>query len=126
MAAATLLAAMLPISFTLNVQPASQVHVQPASGTPPLTSRRDALLGAAAATLLPAAAFAADAEEGPLIDQVKAVRLALDLPALNALIDEEKWDSVRSVLKVAPVNTAWEQSQKLKNPLRKLADLRWA
>ena len=69
-------------------------------------------------------AFAADAEEGPLIDQVKAERLALDLPALNALIDEEKWDSVRSVLKVAPVNTAWEQSQKLKNPLRKLADLR--
>ena len=38
-------------------------------------------------------------------------------------LHEEKWDSVRSVLKVAPVTTAWEQSQKLKNPLKRLADL---
>ena len=42
---------------------------------------------------------------------------------LNAMLDEEKWDSVRSVLKPPPVGNLWNLGES-KNTLRKLADLR--
>ena len=87
-------------------------------------SRRSALgLAAAGALMLPFAAEAADTEAS-LIAEIKDIRKALDLKSINELLDEEKWDNVRSIWKVSPVNFAWEQSQNKKNPLRKLADLR--
>ena len=92
--------------------------------------RREAVLslsmGAAAlsAGMLPSSpAYAADTEAS-LIAEIKEIRAKLDLDALNAMLDEEKWDAVRSVWKVPPVNYAWEQSQNKKNPIKKLADLR--
>ena len=57
--------------------------------------------------------------EASLQAEITAISKALDLPVLNGLLDEEKWDSVRSVLKVPPVGDAWQQSQAKKNPLRK-------
>ena len=71
----------------------------------------------------PRPAFA-DGPEDALIAEITAIYKALDLKTLYAFIDEEKWDNVRSVLKVGPVNLAWEQSQNKKNPIRKLAELR--
>ena len=90
-------------------------------------SRRVALLqGAAGVALLrPLSASAAPAaSEAALVGEVRAIQKALDLTSLFGLIDEEKFDSVRSVLKVPPVGDAWQQSQNGKNPFRKLADLR--
>ena len=88
-------------------------------------SRRSALGVAAAggALLLPCVAEAADTEAS-LLAEIKEIRTALDTKVIGALLDEEKWDNVRSIWKVTPVNYAWEQSQNKKNPLRKLADLR--
>ena len=45
------------------------------------------------------------------------------LEPLPALLDEEKWDAVRSVLKTPPVGNLWNLGES-KNTLRKLADLR--
>ena len=90
-------------------------------------SRRVALLqGAAGVALLrPLSASAAPAaSEAALVGEVRAIQKALDLTSLFGLIDEEKFDSVRSVLKVPPVGDAWQQSQNGKNPFRKLADVR--
>ena len=52
---------------------------------------------------------------------LKAVRTALE--PLPALLDEEKWDAVRSVLKVPPVGNLWNLGDS-KNQIRKLAELR--
>lgn len=92
-----------------------------------MTSRRSALLTGAAAggasLLRPFATLAASPEES-VAAEIKDIVSALDLPKLNAFLDEEKWDNVRDVLKAPPVGNAWQQSQAKKNPLRKLADLR--
>lgn len=72
--------------------------------------------------LLPSAAHAADAaKEAVLLDELKAIRKALE--PLPALLDEEKWDNVRSVLKVPPTANLWNLGES-KNTLRKLAELR--
>jgi hypothetical protein len=72
--------------------------------------------------LLPSAAHAADAaKEAALLDELKAIRKALE--PLPALLDEEKWDNVRSVLKVPPTANLWNLGES-KNTLRKLAELR--
>ena len=42
---------------------------------------------------------------------------------LPALLDEEKWDAVRSVLKTPPVGLLWNLGES-KNTLRQLADAR--
>ena len=92
--------------------------------------RREAVLslsmGAAAlsAGMLPTSPAHAADTEASLLAEIKEIRAKLDLDALNAMLDEEKWDAVRSVWKVPPVNEAWEQSQNKKNPIKKLADLR--
>lgn len=44
---------------------------------------------------------ASPSKETMLLDELRAVRAALD--PLPALLDEEKWDAVRSVLKLPPV-----------------------
>lgn len=101
----------------------------PSHGVAMAMGRREAALslftGAAAfsAGVLPTPAFAADTEAS-LIAEIKEIRAKLDITAIYALIDEEKWDAARSVWKVPPVNYAWEQSQNKKNPIKKLADLR--
>jgi len=68
-------------------------------------------------------AFAEDTQES-LQAEINDIIKLLDFPAINTLLDEEKWDNVRDILKKPPVNYAWEQSQNKKNPLRKLADLK--
>ena len=77
--------------------------------------------GAAAALGLPAVA-SVDPSEAALLTEIADIREALR--PLPALIDEEKWDSVRSVLKLPPVGNCWVASSSTKNALRKLADLR--
>ena len=124
----TLALAFAPQPSTMPLVAGGTLRVRAAAATASMATTRRSVLGIAAVgafgTLLPpSAAFAADTEAA-LQAELLALRKALDLPALNALIDEEKWDAVRSVLKVAPVNTAWEQSQKLKNPLKRLADIK--
>merc|ERR1719291_415017 len=83
-----------------------------------LIGRREALL---VPLLLPQVVSAATSNEGPLLDELAAVRTALE--PLPALLDDEKWDSVRSVLKTPPVGYLWNLGES-KNTLRKLADLR--
>ena len=67
------------------------------------------------------AASAPPATEQQLLDELAVIRKSLD--PLPALLDEEKWDSVRSVLKPPPVGNLWNLGES-KNTLRKLADLR--
>ena len=55
-----------------------------------------------------------------LADLANAKEALLPLPAL---LEEEKWDAVRSVLKTPPVGNLWNLGES-KNPARKLADLR--
>jgi hypothetical protein len=71
----------------------------------------------------PLAARAAD-DEATIVKEIKEIKEKLDVAKINALIDDEQWDAVRSILKVPPVNNAWEQSQAKKNPVKKLVDLR--
>jgi len=87
-------------------------------------SRRALLATPLVLPMVPLAARAAAPTEADLIAEIKAIQKALDLKELNGLIDEEKWDNVRSVLKVPPVGDAWQQSQNKKNPLKNLATLR--
>lgn len=105
----------------LALTPHTNTHLQ----------RRQALANAAAATAtylttlpIPLNRATAADDEAAILDEIRAIRKALDPPAINKLLDEEQWDAVRSIFKVPPVNYAWEQSQKTKNPFRKLADLR--
>ena len=106
--------------MVLALAPKTNTHLQ----------RRQLVASAAAAatfiTLLPIAPNRATAvdDEAAILDEIRAIRKALDPPAINKLLDEEQWDAVRSIFKVPPVNYAWEQSQKTKNPFKKLADLR--
>mmetsp|Transcript_11507 Transcript_11507/g.29473 ORF Transcript_11507/g.29473 Transcript_11507/m.29473 type:complete len:224 (-) Transcript_11507:241-912(-) len=67
-------------------------------------SRRAAFALPLAAITWPVAAHAAD-KEAALLADLKAVRVALE--PLPALLDEEKWDAVRSVLKTPPVGNLW-------------------
>ena len=46
------------------------------------------------------------------------------MPTINKLLEEEQWDTVRSIFKAAPVNLAWEQTMAKRNPFKQLADLR--
>ena len=85
------------------------------------TSRRALLLSPLLAA--PFAARAAD-DEAAIIAEIKEIKAKLDVAKINALIDEEQWDQVRSIFKVPPVNLAWEQQMAKKNPFKKLADLR--
>mmetsp|Transcript_5303 Transcript_5303/g.17653 ORF Transcript_5303/g.17653 Transcript_5303/m.17653 type:complete len:176 (-) Transcript_5303:252-779(-) len=95
-----------------------------ATPQPPASSRRAVLVSGMATAALgvqhPLAARAA-VDEQALLAEIKAVRSALD--PLPALLDEEKWDAVRSVLKVPPVGNLWNLGES-KNSIRKLADLR--
>ena len=86
-------------------------------------SRRSAvcLVPLLATSSLPQPAHAAAAKEAELLAELKAVRTALE--PLPALLEEEKWDAVRSVLKVPPVGNLWNLGDS-KNTIRKLADLR--
>ena len=88
-----------------------------------VTTRRNALACAAALPLAAAAApaFAAAPTEAELVTELKMVRTLLE--PLPALLDEEKWDSVRGVLKTPPTANLWNLGE-AKNPMRKLADLR--
>ena len=88
-----------------------------------VTTRRQALACAAALPLAAAAApvFAAAPTEAELVTELKSVRTLLE--PLPALLAEEKWDSVRSVLKSPPTANLWNLGE-TKNPMRKLADLR--
>ena len=74
---------------------------------PRLLSRRGLVAGApiaaAAALLAPRSARAAD--KAALKRNAQAVLAALD--PLPALVDENKWDGIRSVLKAPPVNELW-------------------
>lgn len=70
--------------------------------------------------LVPAAASAAP-DEQQLLSELQSVRVALK--PLPALLEEEQWDKVRSVLKTPPVSNLWNLGDS-KNTLRKLADLR--
>mmetsp|Transcript_11508 Transcript_11508/g.29474 ORF Transcript_11508/g.29474 Transcript_11508/m.29474 type:complete len:185 (-) Transcript_11508:281-835(-) len=83
-------------------------------------SRRAAFALPLAAITWPVAAHAAD-KEAALLADLKAVRVALE--PLPALLDEEKWDAVRSVLKTPPVGNLWNLGES-KNTIRKLAELR--
>jgi len=86
--------------------------------------RRSVVSGAAALVSLPALSAMAADDPAAVLDQAKAIRKALDLAAINKLIDAEQWDQVRSIFKVPPVNYAWEQSQSKKNPFKKLAGIK--
>ena len=55
-----------------------------------------------------------------LADLANAKEALLPLPAL---LEEEKWDAVRSVLKTPPGGNLWNLGES-KSPARKLADLR--
>ena len=59
--------------------------------------------------------------EAALLAELVAVREALK--PLPELLDQEKWDEVRAVLKKPPTATLWNLGE-AKNPMRKLADLR--
>ena len=83
-------------------------------------------LGRRAAVMLPFLASAplaarAASPEDPLLAELVSVKTALE--PLQALLDQEKWDQVRSVLKAPPVANLWNLGES-KNTLRKLADLR--
>ena len=86
-------------------------------------SRRSVLTAAAAAPLAASTSALAGAapQEDDLLKELAAVREALK--PLPGLLDEEKWDAVRSVLKTPPVGNLWNLGES-KNTLRKLADLR--
>merc|ERR1719331_3631430 len=81
-------------------------------------------LGRRAAIGTVAAAFAAAADEAALITEIKEIKAKLDVPTINKLLEEEQWDTVRSIFKAAPVNLAWEQTMAKRNPFKQLADLR--
>mmetsp|Transcript_64483 Transcript_64483/g.127369 ORF Transcript_64483/g.127369 Transcript_64483/m.127369 type:complete len:175 (-) Transcript_64483:306-830(-) len=78
-------------------------------------------LALAPLVFVPSVAVAAAPTEESLISELRSVKTAL-LP-LPALLEEEKWDAVRSVLKVPPVGNLWNLGDS-KNTLRKLADMR--
>mmetsp|Transcript_105782 Transcript_105782/g.252319 ORF Transcript_105782/g.252319 Transcript_105782/m.252319 type:complete len:176 (+) Transcript_105782:72-599(+) len=82
----------------------------------PTPARRQVLLASVAA-LRPEAARADSNED--LIGAIKKDRELLD--RVPGLLKEQKWDSVRSVLKVPPVSLLWNLGLD-KNPLKKLGD----
>lgn len=89
-----------------------------------LLNRRTVLLGAsgsAAFTLLPVRSVSAKATESELIGTLRSAATALE--PLPGLLDEEKWDAVRSVLKTPPVGLLWNLGES-KNTIRMLATLR--
>jgi len=110
--------------------PLGLMLIVPALLTPQPASRSRRAVTSTAATALAASllrphpAAAAEETEASLLGEIREIRKQLDLSPINALLEEEQWDKVRSIWKVPPVNYAWEQSQNKKNPLRKLADLR--
>ena len=88
--------------------------------------RRSVVQSAAAALLAspallhsPLPAFA-DAESA-IVAELKAVNDAL-VP-VSGLLDEQKWDAVRSILKTPPVGNLWNLGES-KNSIRKLAELK--
>ena len=114
------------IERTLQIIPmalASLVVVALTSFTPTGVSRRAVLAAAGPLTLAPVLPTwaAAPVSEADLLKELADVKEAL-LP-LPALLDEEKWDAVRSVLKTPPVANLWNLGEK-KNTLRILADKR--
>jgi len=123
----TLLLAIAPCLSALRLQakhPTSK-RVSPSSSSQcnSLYSRRSALLGATAAALLPlqAATAVPSSNSDTLLADLRAVVTALE--PLPALLDDQKWDAVRSVLKTPPVGNLWNLGDS-KNTIRKLADLR--
>ena len=86
-------------------------------------SRRAALLSPLVllAPLSAQPAKAVATTEAEIMKDLQAVVTALQ--PLPALLEEEKWDAVRSVLKVPPVGNLWNLGES-KNTLRKLAELR--
>lgn len=108
------------------IHPAGSLRLPPPPRSTTELGRRAAtgLLGAAAtaaALPVPAARAAGAASEEALLKELQTSRAALE--PLPALLDEEKWDAVRSVLKVPPVGNLWNLGE-TKNPMRKFADLR--
>ena len=101
------------IALLLVAQPAALRLPPPASkalGTPPLPAgalSRRACADALSFALLcaPLAATAASRPESALLAELRDARDALK--PLPALLDEEKWDAVRSVLKTPPVGLLW-------------------
>lgn len=105
--------------------------VSAAAFTPPTSSsvldsalsRRSVLLSPLVLSPLiasPLAAAAADTE-ADILKEILAAKDALD--PLPGLLEEEKWDAVRSVLKTPPVAGFWNLGDS-KNGIRKLAELR--
>ena len=116
--------AMALIFSLALVSSAAAFSLPPLADSAGAISRRSILAAPfiVAPILLPSAAHAADAaKEAALLDELKAIRKALE--PLPALLDEEKWDNVRSVLKVPPTANLWNLGES-KNTLRKLAELR--
>lgn len=94
----------------------------PSAASRPISRRAAALcLPAIGVCALQLPANAAPASEEALLSELKDVRKALE--PLPALLEQEKWDAVRSVLKTPPVGNLWNLGDS-KNTLRKLADLR--
>lgn len=75
-------------------------------------SRRDFLVGASAAAsaaiLLSLPSVASASEVSDLVAQIKQARAQLD--AVPALIENEKWDSVRAILIQQPLSDCWVKS----------------
>jgi hypothetical protein len=113
------MAALLALTFTAAFAPQLPSE-SPGSAS---ISRRSVLLSPLVLSPLVAAtaASAAPLSEGDILKELRSVQTALE--PLPGLIDEEKWDAVRTVLKTPPVGNIWNLGES-KNILRKLADLR--
>eukprot|EP00427_Karlodinium_veneficum_P011995 CAMPEP_0169079164 /NCGR_PEP_ID=MMETSP1015-20121227/9799_1 /TAXON_ID=342587 /ORGANISM="Karlodinium micrum, Strain CCMP2283" /LENGTH=192 /DNA_ID=CAMNT_0009138803 /DNA_START=136 /DNA_END=714 /DNA_ORIENTATION=+ len=84
------------------------------------TSRRIALSTVLAASFAPGIAHA-KRSEAELVEELKSVQALLE--PLPAMLDQEKWDAVRTVLKNPPVGNLWNLGES-KNTLRLLGDAR--
>lgn len=92
---------MLKMALLALLAPSAAIRLDPAASS--LLSRRAVcLLPPSLALALPLAAGAAvPANEAALLDEIRTCRKALD--PIPGLLDEEKWDAVRSILKPPPV-----------------------
>lgn len=86
-----------------------------------MMSRRTMLVAPLAPSLLVCrAASAAAPTEASLVAELRKIAQALE--PLPGMLDEEKWDAVRTVLKAPPVGYLWQIESK--NTIRKLGDMR--
>lgn len=110
----------IPPPFTAvatESRPPHQVNLKMAAALAPVSRRLALSFAPAAIAFAPSLAQAADNKSV----KADAARVLEALQPLEGLIDENKWDGVRTVLKTPPVAELWERSLASKNYVRNAA-----